>query len=114
MTFLAIDSQKSLLTLQKSQLQFEQTLVMNQANWIMQEMSARSEALNEASSGTGTPVDLDNDPYYVMLQQQEEYLTTRQDALDSQISLLDNEISSMKTMVQNNIKSSCGLNLIGG
>ena len=49
-----------------------------------------------------------------MLQQQEEYLTTRQDALDSQISLLDNEISSMKTMVQNNIKSSCGLNLISG
>ena len=41
MTFLAIDSQKSLLTLQKSQLQFEQTLVMNQANWIMNEMSAR-------------------------------------------------------------------------
>ncbi len=112
MTFLAIDSQKSLLTLQKSQLQFEQTLVMNQANWIMQEMSARSEELNGSTSGTS--VDLDQDPYYVMLQQQEEYLTTRQDALDSQISLLDNEISSMKTMVQNNIKSSCGLNLIGG
>lgn len=112
MTFLAIDSQKSLLTLQKSQLQFEQTLVMNQANWIMNEMSARSEELQEANPN-GT-VDLDNDPYYVMLQQQEEYLTTRQDALDSQISLLDNEISSMKTMVQNNIKSSCGLNLISG
>ena len=112
MTFLAIDSQKSLLTLQKSQLQFEQTLVTNQANWIMNEMSARSEELEEANPN-GT-VDLDNDPYYVMLQQQEEYLTTRQDALDSQISLLDNEISSMKTMVQNNIKSSCGLNLISG
>ncbi len=112
MTFLAIDSQKSLLTLQKSQLQFEQTLVMNQANWLTKEMGNRSEELEEASGG-GT-VDLDNDPYYVMLQQQEEYLTTRQDALDSQISLLDNEISSMKTMVQNNIKSSCGLNLISG
>ena len=111
MTFLAIDSQKSLLTLQKSQLQFEQTLVTNQANWIMNEMSARSQELEEA---TGTTPDLDNDPYYVMLQQQEEYLTTRSDALDSQISLLDNEISSMKTMVQNNIKSSCGLNLISG
>lgn len=112
MTFLAIDSQKSLLTLQKSQLQFEQTLVMNQANWLTKEMGNRSEELEEANPN-GT-VDLDNDPYYVMLQQQEEYLTTRQDALDSQISLLDNEISSMKTMVQNNIKSSCGLNLISG
>ncbi len=112
MTFLAIDSQKSLLTLQKSQLQFEQTLVMNQANWLTKEMGNRAEELEEANPN-GT-VDLDNDPYYVMLQQQEEYLTTRQDALDSQISLLDNEISSMKTMVQNNIKSSCGLNLISG
>ena len=112
MTFLAIDSQKSLLTLQKSQLQFEQTLVMNQANWLTKEMGNRSEELEEANPN-GT-VDLDNDPYYVMLQQQEEYLTTRQDALDSQISLLDNEISSMKTMVQNNIKSRCGLTLISG
>ena len=112
MTFLAIDSQKNLFTLQKSQLQFEQTLVMNQANWLAKEMSARAEQL-EAASGNGQ-VDLDNDAYYVSLQKQEEYLTTRQNTLDTQISLLDNEISSMKTMVQNNIKSSCSLNLIGG
>ena len=39
MTFLAIDSQKSLFTIQKSQLQFEQTLIMNQANWVTKEMS---------------------------------------------------------------------------
>ena len=75
-------------------------------------MSARAEQL-EAASGNGQ-VDLDNDAYYVSLQKQEEYLTTRQNTLDTQISLLDNEISSMKTMVQNNIKSSCSLNLIGG
>lgn len=112
MTFLAIDSQKNLFTLQKSQLQFEQTLVMNQANFLAKEMAARAEQL-EAASGGGQ-VDLDNDAYYVSLQKQEEYLTTRQNTLDTQISLLDNEISSMKTMVQNNIKSSCTLNLIGG
>ena len=107
MTFLAIDSQKSLFTLQKSQLQFEQTLIMNQANWLAKEMGNRAEEL-------GTDADIDQDPYYITLQKQEEYLTTRQNALDTQISLLDNEISSMKTMDQNNIKSSCSLNLIGG
>ena len=79
MTFLAIDSQKNLFTLQKSQLQFEQTLVMNQANWLAKEMSARAEQL-EAASGNGQ-VDLDNDAYYVSLQKQEEYLTTRQNTL---------------------------------
>ncbi len=112
MTFLAIDSQKNLFTLQKSQLQFEQTLVMNQANWLAKAMADRAEQL-EAAAGDGQ-VDLDNDAFYVSLQKQEEYLTTRQNTLDTQISLLDNEISSMKTMVQNNIKSSCSLNLIGG
>ena len=33
MAFLAIDSQRNLFTLQKSQLEFEQMLVMNQVNW---------------------------------------------------------------------------------
>lgn len=107
MTFLALDSQRSLFTLQKSQLTFEQTLVMNQANWLAKEMANRAEEL-------GTDADIDSDPYYITLQKQEEYLTARQSALDTQIGLLDNEIASMRTMVQNNIKSSCSLNLIGG
>lgn len=108
MTFLAIDSQRSLFTLQKSQLQFEQTLIMNQANWLTEQMGERAEELD------GSGIDLDNDPLYVNLQQQEEILTTRQNTLDTQIQLLDNEIASMKTLVTNNIKSSCTLNLIGG
>ena len=107
MTFLAIDSQKNLFMLQKSQLQFEQMLIMNQANWLSKEMGDRAEFL-------GTDVDLDNDPLYVNLQKQEEILTTRQNTLDTQIQLLDNEISSMKTLVTNNIKSGSTLNLIGG
>lgn len=109
MTFLAIDSQKSLFTLQKNQLQFEQTLVMNQANWVSKEMGYVSQQYDEE----GSSGELEDDPYYITLQQQEEYLTTRQDTLDTQINLLDNEISSMKQLVTNNIKNSCALNLIG-
>lgn len=114
MTFLAIDSQKSLFTIQKSQLQFEQTLVMNQANWVTKEMGYISQQYSDNEDGQNADKGLEDDPYYITLQQQEEYLTSRQKALDTQISLIDNEISSMKTMVQNNIKSSCTLNLIGG
>lgn len=108
MSFLAVDAQKCLFILQRNQLQFEQTLIMSQANFVSKEMGYRSQEV-EAEKG-----DLDSDPYYVQLQQKEEYLESRQDTLDSQIQLLDNEISSMKTMVNNNIKNSCGLNLIGG
>ena len=107
MTFLAIDAQKNLFTLQKSQLQFEQTLVMSRANYITKQMGYRAQQLEDAE------IDTDDDPTYIQLQQEESYLETRQDSLDSQISLMDNEINSLKTLVQNNIKSSCTLNLIG-
>ena len=108
MTFLALDAQKNLFTLQKSQLQFEQTLVMSRCNYITKQMGYRAQELED----TGT--DTDDDPTYVALQKKESYLETRQDSLDSQISLMENEISSLKTLVQNNIKSACTLNLIGG
>ena len=107
MTFLAIDAQKNLFTLQKSQLQFEQTLVMSRANYITKQMGYRAQELEE------TDTDPDDDATYIALQQQESYLETRQDSLDSQISLMENEISSLKNLVNNNNKTSCSLNLIG-
>ncbi len=107
MTFLAIDAQKNLFTLQKSQLQFEQTLVMSRANYITKQMGIRAEQLGDNG-------DIDNDSTYIQLQQEESYLETRQDSLDSQITLIENEISSLKNLVNNNIKTSCSLNLIGG
>lgn len=108
MTFLALDAQKNLFTLQKSQLQFEQTLVMSRANYITKQMGYLAQDLEAQNK------DIDDDPEYIRLQQEESYLETRQDSLDSQISLMENEISSLKTLVQNNIKSACTLNLIGG
>ena len=108
MTFLAIDAQKNLFTLQKSQLQFEQTLIMSRVNYITKQMGYRANELD------GTDTDVDDDPTYQRLQQEESYLETRQDSLDSQISVIENEISSLKTLVNNKIKATCALNLIGG
>ncbi len=108
MTFLALDAQKNLFTLQKSQLQFEQTLVMSRVNYITKQMGYRAQDLEDME------IDTDDDPMYIQLQQEESYLETRQDSLDSQISLMENEISSLKNLVNSNIKSSCTLNLIGG
>ena len=107
MTFLALDAQKNLFTLQKSQLQFEQTLIMSRANYVTKQMGYRAQYVE------GLGGDLDSDPTYIELQQEESYLETRQDSLDSQISLMENEISSLKNLVNTNIKSSCTLNLIG-
>ncbi len=112
MSFLAVASQKSLFILQRNQLQYEQTLIMSTANRITRQMSDYANEANQNDEDGAA--DLDNDPYYIELQRTEEFLEARQDALDSQINLLDNEINTMGTMVNNNIKSSCTLNLIGG
>lgn len=110
MAFLAIDSQRNLFTLQKNQLQFEQMLVQNQVNWLQKEMAY----VEQQYSGDETDASVDEDPYYMELQNQEEYLTLRTQQIETQVNTLNDEISSAKTQVQNNIKSSCGLNLIGG
>ena len=114
MSFLAVASQKSLFILQRNQLQYEQTLIMSTANRVTRQMSDYANEANRRAEEEDGTVDLDSDPYYIELQRTEEFLEARQDALDSQINLLDNEINTMGTMVNNNIKSSCTLNLIGG
>lgn len=108
MTFLAIDAQKNLFTLQKSQLQYERTLVMSRVNYITRQMADIARACDQREE------DPDDDPMYQALQKDEAYLESRQDSLESQITALDNEISSLKTLVQNNIKSACQLSLLGG
>ena len=107
MSFLAIDAQRNYFTLQKNQLQFELTVVMQTALQNEKAMAARKQELGEDA-------DIDSDPLYLEYEQMDEILQTEKDSLDSQIQLLDSEISSLKTIVNNNIKNSCSLNLIGG
>jgi len=108
MSFLAVDAQKNLLILQRNQTQYEQVIVIQEANFVGKEMGrVAAEYQNSEES-------VDTDPWYIELQQTEEYLESLQDTLESQITMLDSEINSLKSMVNNNIKNSCGLNLIGG
>lgn len=108
MTFLAVDAQKNLFTLQKSQLQFEQTLVGSRAAYVTKQMGYI------AQQNSDTDWEPEEDPRYLELQAQESYLETRQDSIESQITLLENQISGLKNLVNNNIKSSCQLNLSNG
>lgn len=110
MAFLALASQKSLLTLQKNFLQFQQVGIQNQIQLASAQMSAIQKEYRGCSSDEGYQDDAD----YIYYEQLDEQLQTEKDLLDSQITELDSQISSMKTLVQNNIKSSCTLNLSGG
>ena len=108
MAFLALASQKSLLTLQKNFLQFQLLSIMNQTNYAASQMTAieRQYAGLEDS-------DCSMDPNFIYYEDLSNQLETEKDSIESQITALENEISGLKTMVNNNIKSSCTLNLLG-
>lgn len=106
MSFLAMASQKSLFTLQKSQLEYEYTILMSRTNVITSQMADYAQAKEEE--------DLDEDPFYIALEKTSEYLQTEAESVKSQIDVMEQEINSLKTMVNNGIKNTCSLNLIGG
>lgn len=75
MTFLAIDAQKNLFTLQKSQLQFEQTLIMSRVNSLTKQIGFYEADFNEQHENDD--VDIEDDAFYKNLQRQEAYLETK-------------------------------------
>ena len=106
MSFLAIDAQKAYFTLQRNQLQFEMTVVMQSALQNQKAMDAiKTQKVPDGNGGT-TTYDYENDPDYIAYEQMDELLETEKDSLDSQITAIENEISGLKTLVNNNIKSS--------
>jgi hypothetical protein len=107
MAFLALASQKSLLTLQKNFLQLEYVSIENQ----IQSATSQMTAIERAYSGDDD-ADYTEDADYIYYEDLDEQLESEKDSLDSQLTAIENEISGLKTLVNNNIKSSCTLNLL--
>ena len=107
MAFLALASQKSLLTLQKNFLQYQYVSIQNQIQYATARMT-EVERRHADSEG-----DYTEDADYIYYEDLSDQLETEKDSLDSQLTAIENEISGLKTLVNNNIKSSCTLNLIG-
>lgn len=107
MAFLALASQKSLLTLQKNFLQLQYTSIQNQVQYATSQMTAIQ---REYSGQDGQ--DYTDDANYIYYEDLSDQLETEKDSIDSQLTAIENEISGLKTLVNNNIKSSCTLNLL--
>ena len=108
MAFLALASQKSLLTLQKNFLQFQMVSIQNQIQHATSQMATIE---RQYASWNG---DATENADYVYYQNLDEQLETEKDSIESQLTAIENEISGLKTLVNNNIKSSCTLNLASG
>lgn len=107
MAFLALASQKSLLTLQKNFLQLQYTSIQNQVQYATSQMTA----IQREHSGQDDS-DYTDDANYIYYEDLSDQLETEKDSIDSQLTAIENEISGLKTLVNNNIKSSCTLNLL--
>ena len=66
MSFLTMASQKTLFTLQKSQLEYEHTILMSRTNVITGQMK-------DYAAAAGDDADLDEDPFYIELEKTSEY-----------------------------------------
>lgn len=111
MSFLALASQKSLLTLQKNFLQFQLLSIQNQTNYATSQMTAIE---REYAGMDDDEADYTEDASFIYYEDLSDQLETEKDSIESQITAMENEISGLKTMVNNNIKSSCTLNLLNG
>ncbi len=109
MAFLALAGQKSMMALQKNFLQFQVMSLMNQVQYAASQMTAikREYASQEGAEYT-------DDADFIYYENLEEQLETEKELLENQITAIDNEIGGLKTLVNNNIKSSCTLNLASG
>lgn len=110
MAFIALASQKSLLTLQKNFLQFQLISIENKVHYYTTQMTA----IQRKYAGTDSEQSYDEDQMYIHYQDLDDQLETEKDSIESQITVIDNEISGLKTLVNNSIKSSCTLNLASG
>lgn len=108
MAFLALASQKSLMSLQKNFLQFQYLSIMNQIQYATSQMTAIEREYSSSDA------DCTEDADYIYYEDLSDQLETEKDSIDSQLTAIENEISGLKTLVNNNIKSSCTLNLLGG
>lgn len=114
MAFLALSCQKSLLTMQRNFFQLQLNSIMNQSNAAQAEMNALKKAGQAYASEHSSTYNEDEDLQYLYWEQIDEQLQSEKDSLEEELQVIDNEINSLKQLVNNNIKSTCTLNLSTG
>lgn len=102
MTFLSLGIETSSLMQQKAELEFEETIIVNQYNYVTEEMA-------EVSSDEHD--DLENNPYYQELEHYQELYNSKKGAIETQLKTINAEIESYQKAVDTNIKSECKLSI---
>lgn len=105
MTFLSLAIEKSSLTTQKSQLEFQEMM-------LSEELNQTEEAMQElVNSNEDDDVDVEDTAEYKLLEMMDEQYNSQKDSLESQLSTINAEIESYGKAVDTNIKSECKLSI---
>ena len=111
MTFLASACSKTLLKLQKSEIEYKKQIITQRTNAVLRDMEYVESQYNSDGADSG---DLEDDQYYQDLRRMSETYELMNSGYEDQIALLEQEINALNSLTQNGIKSSCGLTLSGG
>lgn len=103
----SISKSKEFIDFTKNFLQLQYTSIQNQVQYATSQMTA----IQREYSGQDDS-DYTDDANYIYYEDLSDQLETEKDSIDSQLTAIENEISGLKTLVNNNIKSSCTLNLL--
>jgi len=101
MTFLALNLDKSYLTQEKSELEYQEMTITNQYNYVTESMADYSSEKN---------ADM-NSAYAKKLESYQQLYDSQKAAVESKLEVINAEIESFDKAVQTNVKSECKLSI---
>lgn len=100
MTFLSLNIEKSSLTMEKDDLEYEEMILSEEYNQVTQELS-------DYTSQDGA----EEDAYTQYLEQQQKLYDSRRQSIEAQLKVINTEIDSYDKAVDANIKNECKLSI---
>lgn len=104
MTFIALGIEKSALTIQKSQLEYQEMILSEELNTVEAQMQELTDAAGSNTNITDTSA-------YKTLELQDERYNSQKDSIETQLQSINAEIESYDKAVQTNVKSECKLTI---
>ncbi len=115
MTFLPAQSHRTLLIMQKAQVDHQLQLIMFQTNVVMSEVNAiQNLSIQRAAIGEDASLTDQEEARTKVLDQQAAQLEAQQTSLESEREQINAELQALAQFVKDGIKQSVGLSIMGG
>ena len=101
MTFLALNLDKSYLTQEKSEFEYQEMTITNQYNYVTEQLADYS---NQKDADMGSPMAKKLESY-------QQLYDSQKSAIESKLEVINAEIESFDKAVQTNVKSECKLSI---